>query len=373
MGEIRSAGLVYGTQVHHLDHLAALCAFLQIPLVVTEPEVESLARRYYPQLALSYLAYPALGLDLVDRYEMIFSSLPHDLFKLVVCAAEMIRQKEIFNIWFPHGHSDKGHLSPFIEGLAREKVVLIYGQRMVDLLKEKGVDAHIRTSIIVGNLRRLFYQANKIFYDQLIEKELSGYLVRGQPTLLYAPTWEDVEQSCSLFDHLPSLLNTLPSNWNLIVKPHPNTLQTKEAELEGLIYPALKKPNLLLLKKFPPIYPLLNVMSAYLGDMSSIGYDSLAFNKPIFFYNPHQGKQKKDSSPFLFQYGTEIPPQYHSAPFSFIIDHLDSREECQRARARQALYPYIFGKSISKKRLRRVIKHEYLRDVQIKKNTLLRN
>lgn len=61
------------------------------------------------------------------------------------------------------------------------------------------------------------------------------------------------------------------------------------------------------LKAFPSIYPLLEYTDVFVGDMSSIGYDFLTFNKPMFFLNPCENKEA-----FLFQCGVEIKPnQYH--------------------------------------------------------------
>ena len=45
--------------------------------------------------------------------------------------------------------------------------------------------------------------------------------------------------------------------------------------------------DLFFLKDFPPIYPLLDFVEAYIGDASSIGYDMLTFNKPLFFTSKH--------------------------------------------------------------------------------------
>src|SRR5438105_1920604 len=51
------------------------------------------------------------------------------------------------------------------------------------------------------------------------------------------------------------------------------------------------KHNLLFITDFPLIYPLLAKTDIYLGDVSSIGYDFLFFQKPMFFFNPFSSKK----------------------------------------------------------------------------------
>jgi hypothetical protein len=72
----RSAGLVYGLDLHHLDHVAAICHLLDIPLIVTEEQVSSLAQIYYPDLSVSLIHYSDLGYQVVQNFDWIYSSLP---------------------------------------------------------------------------------------------------------------------------------------------------------------------------------------------------------------------------------------------------------------------------------------------------------
>jgi hypothetical protein len=45
------------------------------------------------------------------------------------------------------------------------------------------------------------------------------------------------------------------------------------------------------LNEFPAIYPLLEKVSAYIGDHSSIGYDFLYYDRPLYFL------EKKEKAP----------------------------------------------------------------------------
>ena len=58
---MRLASLIYGADLHHLDHLAPLSAMLGIPLLVTEESIAALAKKYYPHLKVEcfdYLSIP---------------------------------------------------------------------------------------------------------------------------------------------------------------------------------------------------------------------------------------------------------------------------------------------------------------------------
>ena len=140
-----------------------------------------------------------------------------------------------------------------------------------------------------------FYQKYQSFYDALVPKK---------PFLLYAPTWQDSEQSTSYFDALPHLL-ALPETLTLVIKPHPH-----------LPLVPIDRPNTRLLIDFPPIYPLLNNLDAYIGDMSSIGYDCLAFDKPMFFLNQNDRKGL-----YLFNCGVEIKKSQYAEIASLLQNH----------------------------------------------------
>ena len=70
------AALIYGEDVHYLDHLAPLCCLLEMPLIVSEPSVAALAQTFYPNIQV--LCYDALTLPetLVRNYDLIFCCTP---------------------------------------------------------------------------------------------------------------------------------------------------------------------------------------------------------------------------------------------------------------------------------------------------------
>lgn len=92
-----------------------------------------------------------------------------------------------------------------------------------------------------------------------------------------------------------TLTASIPSDWTLIIKPHPH-----------LQCPLESTSRIIVLKDYPPIYPLLAQVDAYLGDMSSIGYDFLTFRRPLLFYNPQKRDPQKDPGLYLTQCGKRI-------------------------------------------------------------------
>ena len=339
MERYQAAGLIYGNQIHHLDHLAPLCILMDIPLIVTEEEIEEIAQKFYPGLVIVCLNYLQIGENVVTKYDLLFSSLPKDLLEQIFFIAENLFKKNLTYIWCPHGNSDKGHSSYFMEGLDKESILLVYGQKMIDFLIEKKAYSQAFALIVVNNYRYEFYKRHAPFYDALVEHTMAK-LPKNQPTILYAPTWEDAENSCSFFSAFPRLIQELPNEMNLIVKLHPNTL-INATQIEPLLYRAEEKENVLILNNFPAIYPLLNFVDVYLGDMSSIGYDFLKFNKPMFFLN-HQMRQW-DKGSYLFRCGNVIEPNQFDSVFSVIKTNL-TRDREQFQNVRKEVYEYVFGK-----------------------------
>ena len=361
-----ATGFIFGSAFHHLDHLAPFCLLLNIPLIVTEKKIEKAANYYYPQLVTFYKTAPEVAYYVTSFYQIIFSSLPQDLFDKIFFVTEQLLKKKLLNIWLPHGNSDKGHQSFFMEGLKKEKIVLVYGKKMIDFLKEKKVSSSFYATVTLGNYRLAFYKKMRSFYDQIASEEVFDRLPKGEKTLFYGPTWNDAEKSSSLNMAWPHLLKALPSNWNLIIKIHPNMMH-EFWQLEPLFEKAKKYPNVLILKKFPPIYPLLSRSDIYLGDMSSIGYDFLSFNRPLFFLNQNKRDLKKDKGVYLFRCGTSIDPKDYSSIFSIIQSSL-KKDPSSLQKRRQEVYNYVFGKEKNESEIQENIENIYTSYLENVKN-----
>ncbi len=342
-------GLLYGPDIHHLDHLAPLCHILDIPLCVTEEAIAKRANECYPHLEIILCDHVQLPIFILERFELVLTSLPKPLFREIFFFAEQILKKKAHTLWCPHGNSDKGHSHSFWEALREEEMILLYGKQMFDAMQAEGILDKVPGHVITGNYRWEFYRSYLSFYHLLVEREIRSRLPPAKRTILYAPTWLDASQSSSFFDALPILVDLLPADQNLIVKPHPNLMLAHPTRTSLLIEQFSSHPRLLFLEEFPPIYPLLDIADVYIGDMSSVGYDFLTFDRPLFFLNQHEKKNA-----YLFRTGIEISKANYEHLYN-VIDEFFAFELRDFSALRKEVYTYAFGHPKSLDMLRKEI------------------
>lgn len=289
------AGIIFDHSLHYLDHLAPFCAQAQCPLIVCEPELAQIAKDFYPDVEIQLTSLWDVQLP---RYTIACD--PEALLALAFPG----QSTQV--LWLPHGNSDKGWDTPYFQAL-EEEIALVYGDRMIDFMKEKGVELK---TIRVGNFRWEYFSKQPL-------------PVPSPNRFFYAPTWDDSAGNNSFWSAFPKLADHLPATFELWVKLHPNTWHQFGPELERLMG-KYNRTNIRFLPNEPLIYPLLAQCSAYIGDMSSIGYDFLAFNRPLYFLNakPHLP---------LHKCGLPIDPEY----FHFV-------NEDPFMLSRQNLYRYTF-------------------------------
>lgn len=277
------AGLIFDESFHYIDHLAPFCSLLNCPLIAYEESIAHACRTFYPHLeVLQTRALPACMISCYSRPLLDAYLGPWH----PPCKA----------IWLPHGLSDKGWKSPFFEALGGEDLLLVYGQRMRDVLQAKNIRV---PQLSIGNFRRHYFDIHRLFYEQLLQKRF------GQRRFnLYAPTWEDTENNGTFWEAFPRLLEHAPSDRLLLIKLHPNTERAHLAKIErckGMV------PNhIIFLEDFPPIYPLLERADIYIGDRSSIGYDFLSFQRPMYFLCREKTDAERDPSAHLMRCGEQI-------------------------------------------------------------------
>ncbi len=267
----RLAALIWGNQEHYLDHLGPLAAILNISLIINHPHIAKLAKHYYPMLKVIILSDLELPPFIANNFDIIFNCLPAPLFKQLI----WLYPKQPLSIWCPHGHSDKGAHSAYFTGLKEEDYIFTYGKKMGAMIEQNAIKPHH----FFGNYRAHFYQENSSFYSTLSQFEIP---LPNNPTVLYAPTWQDDQHSSSCPLIAKYLISALPDDINLIIKPHPHLFKQNPELLEDLSALCLEKDNTIFLKAFPPIYALINNIDIYLGDMSSVGYDCLFAGKQLF-------------------------------------------------------------------------------------------
>jgi hypothetical protein len=278
---MRCAALNTGLEFHSLDHIAPLADQMQMPLLITEERTAELARHYYPWVEIRLMPDLEFRLaEIAEQFDVLFECkywAPHlkSLFK-------NLYHKDMHLVFCPHGQSDKGFQAPLLAPYALQDSVLLYGNLMIQMLKELAIWPSISQYAIVGNYRLQFYQRHRSFYDSLIAKEIP--LDPKRRTLLYAPTWRDADAATSFFEHGVKVISQLPSDWNLIVKVHPLLEQRDPAHFYAIAALVDKQPNAFLVHECPLVYPLLARADVYLGDASSVGYDFLFFERPLYFF-----------------------------------------------------------------------------------------
>lgn len=338
----KGVGLNPSSLTHYIDHLAVVCILMDIPLLFIDEADYQLGKKYYPGLKAEMQEYSEFNPEyLITHYDVLFLSDLWDrrTFHEKYGPLEKKYKKLLRHVHCPHGFSDKGF---YLQKCGNEDIVLVYGQNMLDLLQHCGVLENMYSYVISGNYRFSNFKKNRKFYDDVIQNEIANRFEKQQTTLLYAPTWLDLEESTTFFDAYADLLGKLPAEYNMIVKLHPRLELDDTAKYYQIIGKYEDKPNILFLKDFPPVYPLLAYADIYIGDTSSIGYDFLAFNKPMFFLNKYKRNSKTDRSLFLFQCGVEIMPEQYSQIYKIIENNL-SQDKKKYSEVRKNIYHYTFG------------------------------
>lgn len=338
------AGLIYGSETHHLDHLAPLCAILGVPLIVTEKLLLKQAQEIYPFVDMLYLDCLELPFFLIKNYRFVLSCFSRIMLNEFLFLAELLSKKKIYTIWCPHGNSDKGNIKPYAEALYQENLLLVYGQQMIDFFNRYKL---MKPYVTIGNFRYQFYMQHKGWYDAYVTKKI---LLEQKKTILYAPTWQDYEKSSSFFSAIDILMKQKPDQYTLLIKPHPNLKLQNLFLVEEIEEKCKTIPGIYFISDLIPIYPLLNHCDLYIGDRSSIGYDFLHMNRPMFFFN--QNDLKEPLSTYLFRCGQAISPQHYSDIYSLI----GCKQQELRA-MRKKVYRYAFSPCPCLKQLKKTIFH----------------
>jgi len=318
------AGFLYGNNLHYVDHIAILCDLLEIPLFITDDSIQTTLVKYYPKLTTKLVSPTHFSETILSNYDVVFSCLPKQLINHLFFFDEHKLKKKLLTVWLPHGNSDKDNLSALI----KEDLLLIYGKQMQDTLLKAGLLSSKLTTI--GNFRSYHYTLNKPFYEKLLSPSLA--FSKKQKTIFYAPTWSN---SC-IEKTLPQLLSNFPSHYNLYIKTHPNIVET--GYYIALMEKYITQPNIKFIDAIPTIYPILEKADIYLSDHSSIAYDFLFFNRPLFFLT---GKKT------LIHHTGEV------ITLDSFFEKIDSEDNF--AIARHDIYQYCFDQSVHHYQLKQII------------------
>lgn len=314
--------LLMGKFPQFLDHLAPFAIELKIPLVIVEPEIYELGKKYYPNLDAVLASDIHLMTHYIPESETIFSCITH---KIIKGAFSFIKD---FNHYFiPHGMSEKGtFIKDYFAHFKDEKNILVYGDQLKEMINK---DAFLPDDSFtqIKNYRYYHYLKNQKFYDQHLQ-ELG--LDTGEPFIFYAPTWNDNAKGSSVLS-CKEILTSLSKKSKVVCKWHPHLFWQEPKFLDQI---EKEHPEVIFLREFPLIYPLINACSIYIGDLSSIGYDCLAFEKPMIFLN------EIDKTSKLFSCGEVLCKSEYSNIGSFINKALTNHQN--RIHSITSLYEHAF-------------------------------
>jgi CDP-Glycerol:Poly(glycerophosphate) glycerophosphotransferase len=315
---------IHTGHAHYLDHLGVLCIELGLPLLVTEEATYQAAQKFYPQLDCKLIDLQALSLDyLANHFDVIFES-GHRWALELLPLLEMMFHKKLRIVYCPHGNSDKGYSQ---DPLPKD-ISLVYGNHMFDHLKKTKSLEKLNSTVLTGNYRYQYYLRNQQFYDDLLKPELDK-LDPHKKTIFYAPSWPDGENASSFLTCAERVLQEVGEFYNIIIRWHPFLDELHPVETHQLRREFENKEGIVFLSDFPCIYPILNVSDGYLGDFSSIGYDFLAFNKPLFFLDSHFG--------MLYKCGEQLNLEKH------LGESIKQAEKISHQEQRKETYHYVFG------------------------------
>jgi len=307
-------------------------------LFVEEPDCE-FAKKYYPGLNAGIAEFMQFNKEfLIENFDVLFMSDLwaredfHEQYKIL----ENKYNKRLRTVYCPHGFSDKGF---YLKDCAKEDITLVYGQNMIDLFRLEKVYERLHSYVLTGNYRYTYYKQNKPFYDKLVQEEIFNKLDKSKPTILYAPTWLDAEESTTFFDVPNMLFSQLPNEYNMIVKLHPRLELDDVAKYYHIVGTFEEKANILFIKDFP-VYPLLDASDIFISDLSAIAYDFLPFNRPMFFLNKHRRNSKKDRGLYIYRCGVEVLPE----DFGNIYQIIEKNRDAEKfAKIKAETYLYTFG------------------------------
>ena len=339
-----------GDCVNHLDHLAPIVDLLGIPILTEDHTLAETMEKYYPHCETVFIDHQAKLLEtLATQYDSLFVTGAGYRSRLSPFF-QLLYQKEIL-FWFcSHGNSDKT-----LEHFKDQHFAFTYGEQMERRLKEEGYLDQLNGYVRTGNLRLSYYQKHQTFYDRLAKEEIFSRFDQKRPTILYAPTWTDFEKNSSMFEVGSTLIDQLPSHYNLIVKMHPWLKHHKPAEVAFINEKYSKKKNITILDSYPLVYPILKRTDIYLGDFSSIGYDFLHFDRPMFFFEPSNRKSERPNSSFLHQCGFVVPKKKYASIFSYIESTIDDQKKLSPLRNK--IYHDAFGEEKNFATIRNEVLH----------------
>ena len=241
----------------------------------------------------------------------------------------------------PHGFSEKRQ--DYARGIAEQDIALLYGRYALDQLAALGVRSLTCSVVLTGNVRHAYYLSNRPFFRRQLD-QLAIDVDKRRRTVLYAPTWNDAVGSSSFFSAFAPLAQNLPADWRLVVKTHPHQ-EYEASQMDRLLAQCRGRDSIHVLRNSPLTFPLLDIADIYVGDMSSLAYDFLIFDRPMFLLNQTAGTIGDARDSRLFRCGTPIDPDRYADIYPIIGEALAGDTAYSAARAE--LYRYTYAHPVS--------------------------
>jgi CDP-glycerol glycerophosphotransferase (TagB/SpsB family) len=106
----------------------------------------------------------------------------------------------------------------------------------------------------------------------------------------------------------------------------------------------------MLLRNTPLTFPILELADAYVGDMSSIAYDFLGFDRPMVFLNQTAGDVGDASESLLFSCGAVVDPVDYRSIYQALEDEIIFHQN--RSELKQRLYHRVYADLLTLEDLR---------------------
>lgn len=343
----RGGKLAVAFYPHHIEHLAPLCALLDMPMLVCDSPGQAAAAACYPQLDVTWLRGIDHATPARDAGARVREMAPQVIFYSHLFLRPALRALLTMDgtppprvVHCPHGFSEKRQ--DWSQQVAFQDIALLQGRFALDQLAQMGVGAMLYYFTLAGNLRRDHYHAHRAFFDAQA-RALGVASDARMRTVLYAPTWSDKVGASSFFAALLPLVQDLPHDWRLVVKLHP-LLEENAAAVDALSATCREHANVVLLRNCPLTYPLLQQADVYVGDMSSLAYDYLAYDRPMVLLNQAHGTTTDSASSRLFNCGVTLAPADY-ARIHAVIDRACSSDAGVFTARRAELDAYVYAPS----------------------------
>ena len=101
-----------------------------------------------------------------------------------------------------------------------------------------------------------------------------------------------------------------------MLKLHPHA--EAQAPLVDRLVALAARPGIVVLRNESLVFPWLERADAYVGDMSSLAYDFLAYDRPMVFLNRAAGSAADASGSRLFACGAVLGPERYAEAYATI-------------------------------------------------------